>query len=141
MATEQQYFNVTLPDGLTPSQRMNIAADVIEYIQERTKGGNDNRGRKFKEYTKDYAEKKGVGVGDVDLIDTLEMVSSLQLLRVRKNNLKIGYKAGDDINGKVEGNQIGSYGQPNANPKKARPFLDFKGSEKAELRRIIKDNL
>ncbi len=137
MAAQQQ-FEFLIPEGLSQDERLAIAEAVIDHIRERTVDGRKNNGASFPEYTDEYATRKGQS--NVDLTDSGEMLSKLQLLRARKDRLVFGYKKGDKVNGKVEGNQLGSYGR-SPNRRKARPFLDFIGSEKREKARIIRENI
>lgn len=128
---EPQQVEIRLPRGFgeSPSERADLAADVIDFIRERTSNGVGIRkaGRgftnfEFPEYTEDYATAKGQD--NVDLLLSGEMLDALRFFpsKSKKGLLVIGYKAGTKINAKAEGNQIGSYGR-SPNRKKARPFL------------------
>lgn len=135
---KQQKFRFDVPKDLTPAERRRIGMDVITFIQEMAisehKGFSQDTGRyrRFPYYTKSYAKKKGTSPSNVDLILTSEMFNSMEVLADRSGSITVGFPAGE-INGKVEGNQIGSYGR-DPNPKKARPFL---GISRAELTKII----
>jgi hypothetical protein len=103
---------------------------ILSHITTRTLNGFDRNNKKFKKYTKDYAEFKGVGVNDVDLTFDGEMLSELELVSHKSGEITIGYKdPSDELAGKVEGNRSGSYGQPSPNASKARDFLGIKQSE------------
>lgn len=101
---------------------------MISYIQIRSTEGYDKNGEKFKKYSKSYAEKKGVGANDVDLVLSGDMLSELSVTKHGKGFLEIGYKDSSDQAGKAEGNIIGSYGgEPDKS--KARNFLGIDESE------------
>jgi hypothetical protein len=114
---------IVLPKTLKPKERVKIAEVVIEHIINRSAAGYDKNNDKFKPYSEKYAEKKGVGINDVDLILTGEMLDSITLLNHKAGEITIGYDDPDDeLAGKVEGNRRGSYGgEPSS--KKARDFL------------------
>jgi hypothetical protein len=50
--------------------------------------------------------------------------------------ITVGYKKGTKIERKAEGNILGTYGQPEPIPGKARPFLDILAKD---LKRIIEE--
>jgi len=132
--TKQQKVSIRIPKEFSPAVRKEIAKDVIDFIIKRTREDQlDKNNKKFKAYTKEYALKKGVSRGDVDLTDTSDMLDELIPLDDKPGEIVVGYKKGDPINGKVEGNRIGSYGS-DPNPAKARDFL---GITKEDLNTII----
>ena len=51
--------------------------DAINLIIERTQSGEDINGKAFKQYSKDYAEIKGVSRGDVDLTFFGDMLAGI----------------------------------------------------------------
>lgn len=59
------------------SVKEEFAERAIEMIINRTQSGKSIHGRNFKKYSEAYAEKKGVGVNDVDLTLNFDMLSSL----------------------------------------------------------------
>lgn len=124
----KQYFDVELPYGIASDDKTAIAEEIINYIVKRTReDGLDKDGKKLKNYTKAYADKKGVGVSDVDLTLSSEMLDALDYV-VKGRTLRIGYtKADAKLNGKVEGNITGSYGK-DPDPRKARDFLGIDDS-------------
>lgn len=127
---------ISIPDHLKPSQRQMLAEEIIDYIVERSAAGKDKDGKRFKNYSKNYADMKGVDQDEVDLVLSGDMMEELQVLVHKRGEIIIGYEKGADINAKVEGNITGSYGQPEPNKKKARNFL---GISKADLARILED--
>lgn len=134
----QQKIRIKIPKGISPEDREAIASEVIEYIRDRAqndgRGFNPDTGREFKfpKYTKDYAKKKGSSFVDLTFDD--EMLRAMRLLREESGSITIGYEAGSKENGKAEGNQKGTYGQPRPIPGKARPFL---GLPKWKLDEIV----
>ncbi len=137
----QQKIKIKIPKGFSPSERKEIALDIISYIQDRAldknKGYDPSTGKeiKFPKYNPDYAKKKGVGAGDVDLTLSAKMLNAIEVLSHKPDSITIGFKDRDQ-NAKAEGNQLGTYGQPKPIPGKARPFL---GLPEAALNRILKD--
>lgn len=127
---------ITIPKGYSKEERKLIASDIIDYIKEQaTSGREPDSGDKYPKYEKTYAKFKGVGVNDVDLTLTGKMLSAMRLIKESDGKLVIGYSKSDEVAGRVEGNQIGSYGQPSGNPKKARPFLEISDDQKARILR------
>ena len=116
-------IKIPFTQPIKPKERVKIADALLTHIVGRTMAGLDRDNNKFAKYTKKYAEKKGVGVSDVDLLLSGEMLSELQVLKVDANGVEIGYKGSKDLIGKVEGNILGTYGQPEPIPGKARDFL------------------
>jgi phage gpG-like protein len=136
----QQKVKITIPKGFSPSERLDIARDVITYIQERAinrnKGFNPDTGRekKFPRYSKEYAKKKGSSPGDVDLVLSAEMFNAMKMLTSTSESITVGFDAGTKENAKAEGNQKGTYGKSSPIPGKARPFL---GLTQAALKEIL----
>jgi hypothetical protein len=114
---------IKIPTSIKPRDRVRIAEVIIDHIINRSAAGLDRNNKKFKKYSKEYAEKKGVGLSDVDLILSGEMLEELELVSHKNGEIVIGYKdPSDELAGKVEGNRIGSYGgEPRQS--KARDFL------------------
>ena len=143
MATQQKY-RFAVPKGTSKTDRRRIGLDVITFIQQQAinfnRGFNKNKGRfglyvDFIDYTEKYAKKKGVGVGDVDLINKGNMFNAMEVLQVKEaDHITVGFRLGTQ-NDKAEGNQKGTYGQRNPKKKKPRPFL---GISKIELATIVK---
>jgi len=116
-------IKIPFTQPIKPKERVKIADALLTHIVGRTMAGLDRDNNKFAKYTKKYAEEKGVGVSDVDLLLSGEMLSELQVLKVDSSGVEIGYKGSKDLIGKVEGNILGTYGQPEPIPGKARDFL------------------
>ena len=131
---KQQKVVIQIPKGYSSSQRQQIAFDIIEQIQRRTSRGIDKDGNRFASYTPEYAKEKGSK--KVDLFLEGDMMVQLTLLTHRTGSVTIGYPSGDDINDKVEGNRLGTYGQSSPIQGKARDFL---GITEQELSRILEN--
>jgi hypothetical protein len=116
-------IKIPFTQSIKPKERVKIADALLTHIVGRTMAGLDRDNNKFAKYTKKYANEKGVGVSDVDLLLSGEMLSELQVLKVDAKGIEIGYKGSKDLIGKVEGNILGTYGQPEPIPGKARDFL------------------
>lgn len=114
-------------------QREVIAEEILDFIRDRTFAGMDKNGKQFKKYSAAYAKKKGVGVDDVNLVLSGEMMDELIMLSHKNGEITIGYEKGSDVNDKAEGNITGSYGR-DPNPKKARDYL---GISRKDLMDIV----
>lgn len=123
MSNKYTREKIKIPTSIKPKDRVKIADVIVNLIINRTAAGLDKNNKQFPNYTKKYAENKGVDEGDVDLILDGEMLESLELVSHKNGEIVIGYKdPSDELAGKVEGNRIGSYGGK-PNKKKARDFL------------------
>jgi hypothetical protein len=100
----------------------------------RTLEGRDKNNKKFPKYTKAYADEKGVSRDSVDLFLEGDLLDELSLLNHKSGELVIGYEKGADINGKAEGNILGTYGQTEPIKGKQRDFL---GITKSDLKTVI----
>lgn len=127
---------VQINPSLNTSSRKELSELIIEYIKTRTLDGFDKNIDKFIKYTPKYAKHKGVGVGDVDLVFSGEMLNDIVLLSQKKGELTIGYEKNSPSNGKAEGNIKGTYGQSSP-VNKGRDFL---GITKEEVN-VLQDGL
>jgi len=57
------------------------------------------------------------------------MLDAIEVLSHKRGQVLIGFENGSEQNDKAEGNQTGSYGQPDPNPSKARRFLGLTDRE------------
>lgn len=120
---------IKIPKTIKPAQRQQIAQTIVEHIVNRSAAGYDKNNEKFVKYSEGYAKKKGVGRSEVDLILTGEMMESLQVLSTKSGEITIGFdKSDEELNGKAEGNILGSYGG-DPDPGKARDFLGISEDE------------
>lgn len=125
---------IKIPSGLSSSRKEELAMALLSAIQFNAKSGYDKDGNRFVKYNKDYAEEKGVGVRDVDLTLSGEMLDALKILKIGPDYVDVGYDGRTKVSGKAEGNILGSYGRT-PNPEKARDFLGL--PEKA-IKEILK---
>ena len=72
---------IKLPKTLKPKERIKLAEVVIEHIISRSAAGYDKNNKKFKKYSEQYADRKGVSTSDVDLILSGEMLD-LSLIHI-----------------------------------------------------------
>jgi hypothetical protein len=129
MAKDWTREKIKLPVTINAKDRKKIGMVIIEHIINRTAAGLDKKNREFPNYSQLYADKKGVGVSDVDLILTGEMLDSLEIVSSKDGEIVIGYgDPSDELAGKVEGNRRGSYGG-DPDRKKARDFLGIDPDE------------
>lgn len=136
----QQKVKIKLPDWVDPNDYPAIADLIIDEIIVRTEQGvgvshvNKDTGvgrpKQFPGYSDEYADSldfklAGKSKSEVDLTLTGEMLGSIELLSSnrRAKTITVGYQAGTEENAKAEGNQLGTYGKPKPDRKKARPFL------------------
>jgi hypothetical protein len=138
MPTEWQHFDVRIDPGYSEPERRAIADDIIEHIRERTLKGLDKNGEPFPGYSDTYKHSidfKIAGKGNkVDLTQTGDMLSSLQLLEDSPGHIVIGYEKGSKENAIADGNVRGTYGSQTPHPERAR---DFMGIESKALEDIL----
>ena len=91
-----QKFNLKKLLGYEPSERQKeiFFQLAVDKMVQRTADGKDINGSKFTQYSKEYAEKKGVSRGSVDLILSGDMLDSNVKESRQKNMLKIKVKEG-----------------------------------------------
>lgn len=142
----QATIKIPNADEYTSDELAAIGQDIVNFIRKRTEQGLDVNGDEFKPYTIPKGKKEspyenslafkiaGKTKGKVDLKLSGDMLAMLRVLETKKNAVKIGYDTSDAEAGRAEGNQIGSYGQPRANSKKARPFI---GIDSEQLKAIL----
>lgn len=141
MTNKYTQEKIKLPKSIKPKDRVKIANIVLEHIVSRTVSGLDKKNKKFPNYEIDYANKKGVGKSDVDLVLSGEMLDELTLVSHKEGEIVIGYKdPSDSLAGKVEGNRIGSYGRE-PNKSKARDFLGIPQDELDVLIAAIQEDV
>ena len=114
----------------TSSEASAFQEQLLEVVIKRTQGGRDIDGDKFKNYNEEYAEKKGVGVSDVDLTLFGDMLLSMETERVGD---KIRLQIDGDEAGKAYGHVSGFKGHPTI---KNGPRRDFFGVSDNEAKQI-----
>ena len=78
-----QRIKIEIPKQIKPADREEVALEIIDFIANRTKRNKDKDGRKFPNYTKEYAKIKGTSRNKVDLTLTGEMLDELKLISHR----------------------------------------------------------
>jgi len=135
-----QRFKVNVPKKLSPIQREALAQEVIDFVINRSKSGLDKNNKPFPGYSDAYVKSlnfkiAGKSKGKVNLTLSQEMLQSLSLISHKPGELLIGYdKSDNELNGKVEGNVLGTYGRSSPIRGKAR---DFMGISKKDLETIL----
>lgn len=79
-----------------------IGEAAVLHIKERTLGGVDRHGAKFKPYSPKYARRKGVSEPQVNLYDSGEMLGNMQVLEGAGSRIDTGL-GGGQIRGPVRG--------------------------------------
>lgn len=85
-----------LGDDATPEQKQLFAELAIEQINQRTLDGKTIHGGKFKKYSKEYADFKGVSRDSVDLFLEGDMLDSLEIQEDEEDDNKIKITIGGD---------------------------------------------
>jgi Holliday junction resolvase len=114
----------------TSSEMREFEVELLEVIIGRTQDGIDVDGDKFTKYNPAYAEKKGVGVSDVDLTLMGDMLLAMETQR-RGNSVRIQID-GDEA-AKAYGHVSGFKGHPYI---KDGPKRDFFGITDEEARTL-----
>lgn len=132
---------IPIPKKYRPEERKAIAQEVVDFIVERTLSGKDKDNINFKPYSKSYVKSldfkiAGKSASNVNLKLSGDMLASLKPLTHRSGSITVGYEAGDENNGKAEGNIKGTYG----NKKQVAPKRDFLGIKEGTLRNKILKN-
>lgn len=135
-----QRFRVEIPKDYKPVERVAIAQEIIEHIINRSQKGFDVNNDPFPTYTKEYKDSKNFKIAGKGSKPNLtlsgEMLNNIELISHKSGSMLIGFDRGDsELNGKAEGNQIGSYGKKSGDPDKAREFL---GISEDDLDDILK---
>jgi hypothetical protein len=130
---DQQKFEVKVSKKYENSELRAIGQEVIDYIVKRTQQGLDKSNKSLPGYSKSYMKSLDFKIAgkskNVDLTLSGDMLSLLQVLKIEEGKIVIGYKSGDKINGRVEGNVLGTYGQSSPIKGKKRDFLGIKTSD------------
>ena len=136
---KQQKFTLDLPDGYTKRERDAIATEVIDFIINRTQQGHkDKNNKSFKPYSKEYKSSLDFKIGKggstkVNLTMTEEMLNEIKVIKNAAGKVDIGFDGRrSKLNGKVEGNILGTYGQKKSTGK-ARDFLGITKKDKSNF--------
>lgn len=117
----------SIPNDLNSKARAFLAELIMDKIRERTAKSLNKDGEKFPKYSESYKASLDFKVAGksnkVNLELSGDMLASMSLVSHSIGYIVIGYETDSPYAGQVEGNQIGSYGKPQGNGAKARPFL------------------
>lgn len=143
MGAQWQKVDIPIPDDLTPSERKELGDLIVETIVKRTQDGKDKDGSRFPKYSKGYIKSldfknAGKSPSKIDLQLSGDMLAALDVLKVSKDTIRVGFARGSDENAKADGNIRGTYGSSSPNSSKARDFLGIKDSELAKLIDFVK---
>lgn len=142
-----QRVRIPVDFNLNSMARRVLAEDVIDFIVNRTqKKSLDKKNIKFPKYTKTYREselfKAGGKTSKVNLTLTNEMLDELKVISDCRGSILIGYDKNDkELNGKVKGNILGTYGQKTPIFGKKRDFLGITRKDLKILEQKVKKRI
>lgn len=125
--------------GRSPSslERQRFLQEATERIIERTQSGKDRNGKDFRQYTKEYAEEKGVSRGDVDLTLFGDMLLSID---GESDGSRVRLKIEGEEAAKAYGHITGFQGHPTIpNGKYKRDFFGLTREEAETIAESIRD--
>lgn len=131
---------ILLPTEYDADDAQTVAEEILNFIVERSKKGYGSDGDKFPGYSAAYKKSDAFKLAGksskVDLTLSGEMLDSLEVLQAKRGKIVIGFQKGSDMNGRAEGNILGTYGTSKPDPDKARNFMGLSGKE---LSKIIRE--
>ncbi|MGB0257746.1 MAG: hypothetical protein ACPGES_03745 [Coraliomargarita sp.] len=110
-----------------------IAQRAIDIIEQRTQSGRGANGRKFKQYSKEYAEEKGVPRSAVDLTLSGDMLGLIDVVGETRDKIEFGW---DD---ETENAKAFNHIKGDTVPK--RDFFDLTKKELTSLRAFAEELL
>lgn len=124
-----ELFGVIMPNNSTLRQA--IGQSIIDKIRERTKSNIGADGKRFKNYSKEYADSiefkaYGKSKGDPNLKQTGDMLGLMDIIEEKKNSIVIGWSDSTEA-AKAHGHVTGNVGVK-------RDFLGLTEKEVSELR-------
>lgn len=134
-----QRIKIPIRKKFKPSERTVIGQEIVDYIVNRSKEGRDKKEKSFPGYSKSYVNSKNFSIAgksksNVNLTLSSEMLNSLKLLSHSKGEVVIGFDKSDSkLNGKAEGNILGTYGRKTPILGKKRDFLGITADKKKEI--------
>ena len=132
---------ILLPADYDAEDAQTVAEEILNFIVERTKKGYGSDGEKFPGYSPSYkasdAFKLGGKSSTVNLTLSGEMLDSLEVLEAKSGKIVFGFTEDSDMNGRAEGNCLGTYGTSKPDPSKARDFMKLSGKELAKIIRSL----
>jgi hypothetical protein len=141
LSQSEIYQEINLGDllGRTPTrdEAQAFAQEAIERIIERSQSGTDVNGKQFKQYTKEYAEEKGVSRGDVDMTLLGDMLLSIDS-RISGDRIRIEIPSSESA--KAYGHITGFKGHPTIpQGKYKRDFFGLSRNEAEQIAESVKD--
>lgn len=135
------YRTIKVSKKYNADERRAIAAEIVEYIKQRTKSGKGKDNKSWappaNKYSKAYKEsldfKQKVDKSKVNLTLSGDMLDSIKIIRNQEGEITIGIPKSDEDYGKAEGNIRGSYGKSRGSSAKARDFMSFSAREKRDI--------
>jgi len=132
---------ILLPTDYDTEDAQTVAEEILNFIVERSKKGLGSDGDKFPGYSKSYMESDAFKLGGkskkVDLTLSGEMLDSLEILQAKRGKIVIGFAKSSDMNGRAEGNILGTYGTSKPDPSRARNFMELSGKELSKIIRSL----
>lgn len=128
---------ILLPNDYSADDAQTVAEEILNFIVERTKKGKGSDGEPFPGYSKSYKDSLEFKIGGksnkVDLTLSGEMLDTLEVLQAKKGKIVIGFPSGSEMNGRAEGNILGTYGSSKPNSSKARNFMELSNNELSKI--------
>lgn len=137
-----QRKKINIRKDLGKLERESVGLEIIEHIKNRTAKGLDKSGNPWKgkagQYSKSYKKSLDYKIagksGLVNLELSSEMLNSMKILSHKRGEVVIGYDKNDsELNAKVEGNRLGTYGQSKPIRGKKRDFLGIERSKLVDI--------
>lgn len=132
---------ILLPADYDAEDAHTVAEEILNFIVERSKKGYGSDGDKFPGYSASYMKSNSFKLGGksskVNLTLSGEMLDSLEVLQAKRGKIVIGFPKDSEMNGRAEGNILGTYGTSKPNPDKARNFMELSGKELAKIIREL----
>lgn len=129
-------FTLSVSPLLGAQDRELLGQLIIEEIQDRTAGGRDVQGNRFRSYSpgyRDYLRKIGAATNP-DLELTGEMINSITVLRHTRGSITIGLEPGSQASRKARYNQGGNPRIPERN------FMGIRDSDAGALENQIMED-
>lgn len=123
---------------LTPALKEHIGQAIIDKIRERSSDNKDVNGIKFKSYSKEYIKSDdfkayGKKKGDINLELTGDMMSELDITKVKGNTLTISWEDSTE--------QAKAYNHNIGDTVKKREFLGLQSKEANEIAKEFKSDV
>jgi len=136
MSEPQKKVRISIPTGLSSSEREELSDEIIEHIRKRTQSGKDVEGKPFAPYSKNYInsldfKNAGKSASRVDLTLSEDMLEAMEVLSHGSGYITIGYEEGSAENDKAVWNERAQGTKRKKGP--ARKFLGISTQELASI--------